>query len=602
MIAEQLYIKKGEWLKKVLNQIPSNTILRKTICGIGATTLEIEAERNSIIIEPNVPVIKGKITKHPQMLGVYEGVGAEEIKNHITNKNNSEVTIITTPESYPKVKKAFRELNIDYRKLYFMLFDECEKIVQDIDYRTTIMLPIDDFFQFENKAMVSATPIIPPDPRFEKQNFKVLEIIPNYDHKIDLCLHPTNNVLCTLRKVMARLEEYKDVPICVFYNSTDGIDELISLLDIKELSNVFCGHESVEKLRDMGYKNVWAELYNENDEISLKRYNFFTSRFYSAVDIELKVKPIVIVLSDVIMASHSKIDPRTEAIQIVGRFRNGITKYIHITNYNKKVECKSRKSIEEFLNGQHTIYSELFQRKLTSRNNGERHLLQQALDSVDYKRYATSKGDKNYFMYHNTYIEEELKTIYRYPAPIKACYENTNAFNVFPESIYSRFTDKDRRELNSKARTQTELNRLAFYQILSIMKSKKKDEFDIEYLKDLKSTYTFIFEALRVVGPKRIVELKFKEPAIRREVEMVNRNQSYLNPKVVKAIQRRFKENQWYSSREIDDTICEVFIVNGIKPDGRGNAPKINLYFHASKRRKNYSDGWDIGKRKIFKE
>ena len=46
--------------------IPSNVILNKTLTGIGATYMEIIAKRNSIIIEPNVPVISGKVEQHPE--------------------------------------------------------------------------------------------------------------------------------------------------------------------------------------------------------------------------------------------------------------------------------------------------------------------------------------------------------------------------------------------------------------------------------------------------------------------------------------------------------------------------------------------------------
>ena len=52
--------------------IPRNTILKKTLPGLGATYGEINAKRHSIIIEPNVPVITGKTKDKPELLGVYE--------------------------------------------------------------------------------------------------------------------------------------------------------------------------------------------------------------------------------------------------------------------------------------------------------------------------------------------------------------------------------------------------------------------------------------------------------------------------------------------------------------------------------------------------
>ncbi len=52
---------KIQYLTEVLKEIPTNTILCKTLTGLGATYGEIKAKRHSIIIEPNKPVIG----KHP---------------------------------------------------------------------------------------------------------------------------------------------------------------------------------------------------------------------------------------------------------------------------------------------------------------------------------------------------------------------------------------------------------------------------------------------------------------------------------------------------------------------------------------------------------
>ena len=68
--------------------------------------------------------------------------------------------IITTPESFYKIRKAAEELNINIYKTFFCLFDECEKVTQDVDYRRKISQPIYDFFKFEQKAFVSATPLL----------------------------------------------------------------------------------------------------------------------------------------------------------------------------------------------------------------------------------------------------------------------------------------------------------------------------------------------------------------------------------------------------------------------------------------------------------
>ena len=97
-------LKEGQHLQDVMHEIPTNCILSKRIPGCGATTLELMTDRNSIIIVPNVPVINSKENKKPYPKGVYEDVDANEVVTYL--KENSQYKIMTTPESFPKVKKA----------------------------------------------------------------------------------------------------------------------------------------------------------------------------------------------------------------------------------------------------------------------------------------------------------------------------------------------------------------------------------------------------------------------------------------------------------------------------------------------------------------
>ena len=98
MIVKELKIKKNQWLSDVLPMIPTNTILNKVMTGCGATTLEINAPRHSIIIEPNVPVIIGKKNQHPFLFAVYEGTTKEDVKAYLSGEEDGYRKIITTPE------------------------------------------------------------------------------------------------------------------------------------------------------------------------------------------------------------------------------------------------------------------------------------------------------------------------------------------------------------------------------------------------------------------------------------------------------------------------------------------------------------------------
>lgn len=74
-------------LSDIYPVIETNTILNKTITGIGATYSEIKAPRHSIIIEPTRPVIYGKTHdpkhKDDNLKGVCQGVYQDEIADYI---------------------------------------------------------------------------------------------------------------------------------------------------------------------------------------------------------------------------------------------------------------------------------------------------------------------------------------------------------------------------------------------------------------------------------------------------------------------------------------------------------------------------------------
>lgn len=589
MNTEIISISKSQYLGDVLDVIPTNVILNKTITGCGATTLEIKSQRNSIIIEPNVPVIIGKSKKHPEILGVYEGVTTEKITEYLQSEVQYK-KILTTPESFSKVKKAMNKLCIPMTKEYFMLFDECEKVIQDVDYRSSITLPIDTFFDFKGKAMVSATPIIPQDPRFEKQEFRLLKIEPTYDYRKEINILATNNSFATFKRVIDRFDTNEK--IFVFLNSTNAIEEIISIYGLKELTNVYCSTESMEKLKREGFKNVYNNLASKDGKIELNRYNFFTSRFYSALDIELDFKPVVIMMTELFSAPYSLIDPATESVQIAGRFRNGISRLIHITNYNKRREYKKEDEIKSFLEGQHTVFMQFLKMKNASRQKGEIYILSQALKSVDYSRYVNPSGEINHFMYNNAYRDEYVKSVYKTPFTIKTAYTSSNAFNITYSFCKSRTTDNNRRMLRNDRIKKTELNKEAYNQIKKLISS--KDEYDKEYLRDIKDSFNLVYEAYEVLDEKKMKELGFNETLLRRAISEKKASDKQMNEGVLKAIYLAFNEHTRYTNSDINKKLKEIYNTYDVKCDLRGVANKITLYFDAEQNNTSSSRGWKL--------
>lgn len=467
LYTKSLEIKKGQFLKHVMKEIPTNTILAKTIPGVGATTLEIKSKRHSIIIEPNVPVIKGKMKKNKKdnLFGVYEAVSTNNIIAYLEEplKKGGYKKIMTTPESFIKVMRAMLLLEIDCYKNYMLLFDECDKIIKDIDYRSGIALPIEDFFLFENKAFVSATPILPSDPRFEQQDFKVIKIVPDYDYTQKMQLVTTNNVVAIFREILTRCEN-KD-HVCIFLNSTDTILAIIKKFNLESCSKVFCSQDSVDKLNKLDYPNAYANLqFDSNNNVKLDQYTFFTSRFFSAVDIDLLVKPTVIIISDLFYAKHSMIDPHTESVQIIGRFRNGTGGIIHVSNTNSYLSHKTPEQLQNYLDGCHETYLQIKQLFNTATSEGVRETLREALERITYAKYIDKEGNKNHFAIDNYFDEERVKGYYIHPTRLRQAYEVSEHFTVKYQNLSLPLGDEDRLKIsradNKKDRRTTIIEQL----------------------------------------------------------------------------------------------------------------------------------------------
>lgn len=592
MEIKKITIDKGQRFSDIMDEIQPNTILHKTVCGIGATTLELETERNSIIIEPNVPVIKGKELKHPAMLGVYEGVSTHDIEDYIKGDEEHK-KIMTTPESFPKIKKAMQKAGADMYNGYFLLYDECDRLISDVDYRSTVTLPTKDFFKFKCKAMVSATPIMPSDPRFADCGFETVRIVPTYDYRQDIEVIQTNNVMSVFRTELSGLDDADRV--CVFYNSTAGIEKVIGSMDIQEDSFIYCSTESMDKLKSHGFENAYDSITVENGYARLDRYNFFTSRFYSAVDIELEYKPVVIILTELHSAPHTMIDPATDAIQIAGRFRNGFKRLLHITNADKKIEYMSHEELEKYLDSSHTAYSNVKGMFVKAEEKGETEQYRQAYRAMDYSRFILPNGQTDYFMRDNAFQDELVKGYYKKISTIRNAYRDTGAFNVTYRYQRIGLSDKESRRLK-KPISREEANRIMFKLIHNMARGKGK-KYNRLLLDELKNGCELMTEAYKVLGAKKIKETGFSDTALRQAISEKILSEQERSVPVKYAVYKEFKSKTWYSNKEINSKLKQIYERYGISCDGRGITKKIGNYFRAERKTRRGSAGYMLHER-----
>ncbi|MBR5850484.1 MAG: hypothetical protein IKZ12_05430 [Alistipes sp.] len=564
-MAKEIKIAQGQYLSDVLKAIPSNVLLNKQITGCGATTLEIDAPRHSIIIEPNVPVIRGKAEKYPHVLPVYEAISMEQVVAYLQKEGWRK--IVTTPEGFgSKVCPALENVWPNYQQDFFLLFDECEKIIQDVGYRGDIALPIDDFFAFSKKAMVSATPIIPSDPRFREQGFSVVKIQPTYDYKQHLNLCFTNNTVEVLDRFIAKHKEH----ICVFINSTDTILRIIERLHLEERSQVYCSEKSVKKLREKGYNRCYDILQDQFAEIC-----FFTSRFYSAVDIELPYKPYVVILSEVIGAPFSAIDPATEVVQAIGRFRKGTASICHITNLAPKMAALSKADLTKRLESHEKVYQQIY--ALPAQNRNEIEAKKQALRGMDHKIYMTPQGKRNYFMWDNAFDDARIKQYYQNKEKLERAYSNA-PFHVKTYTQRYYLTDADRTSLETPTKSKSALWREVIRVARKIYKKKGGHVTEDEIVNIIGEKHRDKIHSCFLISAKEIERLNYKESAIKKAVQQ-KEHLLRVKSELWDDVHRIFQQGKVETVAQINSTMKKLLDQHSIEPYGRVDKRYIELFF-----------------------
>ena len=589
MIVRDVKIDKGSWLSDVMKEIPTNTILNKVMTGCGATTLEINAARHSIIIEPNVPVIIGKKAQHDFLFAVYEGMTRDDVKAYLAGEEDGYRKIITTPEGFDKkVLPAMYELGIPIYEEYFLLFDECEKPIQDVGYRGDIYLPVEDFFKFKGKAMVSATPIIPSDPRFEEQGFEMLRIVPSFDFCKDLTVVVTNNTVRVLRKLLDRYHKAGE-KVCIFFNSTDTTLSLIQTLKLQGRCKVFCSEKSVRKLKREGFSDVSDNL------TELAEINFFTSRFYSAVDIKLDYQPNVIILTDVYHAPYSMIDPQTEVVQAIGRFRNGVAQTYHITNTSSKLESLPRETLYQQLESQEAIYNKVA--AIPTENEIEKEALLGAIDGMDYKRFVTREGKRNYFMWDNAWEDEKIRAYYKYPSMVKAAYKDA-PFHAKIGKYNVDITDEDRlRREQAGLKSTSSLWRETMGQLTKLQEANPDAE-PSYMLDELGEEYSTMVKAFMTLGAKRIEALGYDRRKIEAALGNIEENRLLTSEKMQQAVYGRFHTEDIVPVNEVNAFMRQLITDNGIPFEGRVDRKVIGLFFELEDCKQNQARAFKFGKKK----
>lgn len=576
-------IRKGEYFADALKRagkdfIPTNCIINKLLPGLGATHCELIAPRKSIIIEPNVPVIESKAKKHKNALAIYKGVSVRQVTDFLEANREKHFKLLTTPEGFAKIKDAMQAVEMDMYEECFVLFDECEKLVQDVHYRDSIREPMNDFFRFRSKALISATPIVPEkDSRFD--GFMRVLIKPDYAYQQKLKLITTNNVLEALQEVI----EAKRGTVCIFCNSIDSIDSFYRLIPELDNACTFCSEDGQYKLWK-GNRRKKSMMITE-----LERYNFFTSRFYSAVDILCKNPPHVIFISDLYGATQSVIDPATEAIQIIGRFRGGVNSVTHIASIRPELECMSSEEIDNWIQGASSIFNGWKTQLARTTNIGERTLLQEAIGENSYLPYLDDNGHPDPFLIANFYEKEQVKRLYTSTDLLCNAYRQTDYFVFSHEERLMPVSDNERmaiqHRLAKKKRAELIVWKLGEMENMSKSTNKKMQKRYQRMLMNLITSTAdrYLYDCYQRFGADFIREADFNENKMRAALNVSDEHSIKKSGQMRTNIRRTFPVGTEVSVQEAKSMLKQVYKKMGLNTSRGITTKELEQYAEIEK-------------------
>lgn len=569
---------KGQYLSDVMNEIPSNCILSKRIPGCGATTLELDTNRSSIIVVPNVPVIVSKCNKYDNLLGVYEGVNQSQIIEYL--RENRIRKIMTTPESFSKVKSACEKCNINIYTNFFLLEDECHQLIKDVDYRIDIVMPMNDFFRFNRKALVSATPIGFSDPRFEENRFEIIEITADYDYRQDITVTHTYNIA----KAVGQYLENHNETVCFFVNSVAEIYSIMNQFGLLEDSAVYCAPKSRSKLKvEYGFTNAHTEWSAE----TMKKYNFFTGRFFTAFDLDLPYKPDLVMITDPYNAEYTMLDIDTDCIQICGRFRNGINSATHIYRVNPDIVVKDREQIEWEISAHEFAYTTIQTLYNSADSKESRFAYSAALETLPFRKFQYADFTKNWFA-----IDNEINTVmvngrYSSKDDIEQWYKESHFFKpTFTQHAYNNTDEK--LKIVKRARSKKEKRR-KMVQLLSESEAPFSEN-TLDFINEIRNIDPFIVEAFETVGKEVIEELNYNEKKIREAMILKERKGN----KVIRLIKNSFRVGEKYSNQKITDELSRIFSILNIHPEKAIKGSMIKDYFQVTEYKSGNTRGYKL--------
>jgi hypothetical protein len=579
--------------------LPPKCIFDKGKTGCGGTTIALTSSDNYVIAVPFIALVKNKVAQNRNVLGVYGGVGDDEIKAYCESNNVKKIIV-----TYDSIEKIMQFINpSDFKLLvdeYHILFTQYGLANSVFGRKVAVKKILDNYEKFSDYCFMSATPL---EDDFILDELKGLTQVAALWSKITPIKVDSvrcKDVLCTtVETIMDYINGDNYGNAYIFINSLRVIERLIKMTGLLESQ----------------YRVIYSE--SNNNEYSFVRsavddkprlINFVTSAAFEGVDFYDENGRIYIVSDP--DNRNSLVDISTSFMQIAGRIRD--SKYsdniFHFYETNKYSENISYEDYKQFTN---VIASDV---------QSDVKLLNQlslvVRDSLDLKKTSgyLTKNEDDYFEYDPNYVKVDLynyrltRVIYDSKCELGEIYKQ-HGFEVnkyeskclLDKQIIEPKKEKSLKEKVELIRKTGLFGPKGYSSGNDLYHYMTDDQKQIEKAYEILRGDPLIHQAITCskIGYKGIEILGYNRQLIKREVIKYGKTGN-IKKITDMLISCGVKEGVFILNKEIKEDIQKAYKELGITANA--NATDINKYFSAKRVQKKVGGqmkwGWEIGRRR----
>jgi hypothetical protein len=336
----------NRYLGEVMDDLPSNCIFNKGLCGCGGTHLALTNKEPYIVAVPFVEIIRSKLSQemythvYPVCYGNQDWLYGKDKNLQSALHSGLYNKFFVTYASLPKVIKLLGSKVKNYR----LLVDEAHMLTDadDKNYmRQQIYAILSSYKKFKSYCFMTSTPYetryLPEeivDIPFYKAEWTSVKPVNVITQKVECSFS-----LAVASIALDHLTEKRSGNAYFFYNSVQGIASVV-----KKLLRAGCSIDQINIVASkstVNYKGFnFFEVESSKNEAYLKKYvhpeikikgvdecnsdpkklNFFTSTCFEGCDLYDK-KGLIYICSDG-RKVHTRIEIHTKIPQIVNRIRD----------------------------------------------------------------------------------------------------------------------------------------------------------------------------------------------------------------------------------------------------------------------------------------